>query len=87
MKTGEKDVKKYGPYKIIHVGAACEKLPKEIIDQLDYNGRMFIPIGKSGKQKINIIDKDKDGKINCDIVLDVSYGMLMDKESQINLIK
>ena len=83
---GRKGCTNYAPYKVIHVGAACEQLPEEIIKQLDCNGRMFIPIGKEEDvQKINIIDKDKDGNITTQEVLDVCYGMLRDKESQMKL--
>ena len=42
---GRKGYKAYAPYKVIHVGAAAEEVPKELIDQLDKNGRMFIPVG------------------------------------------
>ena len=30
--------KKYAPYKVIHVGASCIKIPDELINQLDNNG-------------------------------------------------
>ena len=87
---GRKGCKKYGPYKVIHVGAASEQLPQEIIDQLDCNGRMFIPIGPKGKdQKIYIIDKDNNGIIYYSFVLNVRYRMLDDKELQmrVNFLK
>ena len=32
---GRKGYKKYGPYKVIHAGAASEQLPQDIIDQLE----------------------------------------------------
>ena len=81
---GRKGCKKYGPYKAIHVGAASEKLPQDIIDQLDYNGRMFIPIGpERGSQNIYIIDKDINGKVTYRAILSVGYSMLRDKESQL----
>ena len=81
---GRKGCERYGPYKVIHAGAASEKLPQEIIDQLDYNGRMFIPIGPAGEtQNIYIIDRDGKGKITYRSVLSVCYGMLRDKEDQL----
>ena len=53
--------------------------------QLDYNGRMFIPVGKKGEtQNINIYDKDENGKVTCKSILSVCYGMLTDVESQLN---
>ena len=54
---GRKGYKTYAPYKVIHVGAAAEEVPKELIDQLDKNGRMFIPVG-TYDQWIKVIDKD-----------------------------
>ena len=48
---GRQGCKNYAPYKAIHVGAASEFLPKALVDQLDYNGRMFIPIGKKGQSQ------------------------------------
>ena len=81
---GRSGCKKYGPYKAIHVGAASEELPQQLIDQLDYNGRMFIPIGPRGEtQNIYLIDKDFNGKITYKTVLEVCYGMLQDKATQL----
>ena len=81
---GRKGYKKYGPYKVIHAGAASEQLPNEIIEQLDYNGRMFIPIGpRGGTQNIYLIDRDQNGKITYKSILSVCYGMLQDKETQL----
>ena len=82
---GRKGYKEKGPYKAIHVGACSEKEPQELIDQLDYNGRMFIPVGKKGEtQNICIYDKDAHGKVTCKSILSVCYGMLTDVESQLN---
>ena len=81
---GRSGCKKYGPYKAIHVGAASEELPQQLIDQLDFNGRMFIPIGpKDGSQEIYLIDKDYNGKITYKSILGVCYAMLSDKETQL----
>ena len=81
---GREGCKKYAPYKAIHVGAACENFPFELEDQLDYNGRMFVPIGKRGEnQFIYLIDKDYDGEIKRTQIMCVNYGMLTDKYSQL----
>ena len=82
---GRKGYKEYGPYKAIHVGACSEKHPQELIDQLDKNGRMFIPVGKKGEsQNIYIFDKDEYGKVTYKSILSVCYGMLTSVESQLN---
>ena len=81
---GREGCKKYGPYKAIHVGAASETVPKALIDQLDYNGRIFIPVGKAGEtQHICLVDKDSKGKVTSESILSVCYGMLTDKETQL----
>ena len=53
---------------------------------MDYNGRIFIPIGEKGKtQNIYIIDKDFIGNVTYKSILSVCYGMLTDVESQLNI--
>ena len=82
---GRNGYKKYAPYKAIHVGACSEFLPEDLLEQLDNNGRMFIPIGKKGQtQNIYLVDKDSNGKVTYKSILSVCYGMLTDKESQLN---
>ena len=82
---GRKGYKNYAPYKAIHVGAASEFVPPSLIEQLDYNGRIFIPIGKKHQtQKLYIIDKDELGNITEKVILSVCYGMLTDIDSQLN---
>ena len=82
---GRQGCKKYGPYKAIHVGAASEFVPQALVDQLDYNGRMFIPIGKKGEtQNIYLVDKDFIGRVTYKPILSVCYGMLTDVDSQLN---
>ena len=72
-------------YKAIHVGAASETIPQELLDQLAFNGRMFIPLGKrGGDQFIYIVDKDYYGQITYKRILQVNYGMLTDPYTQIN---
>ena len=82
---GRQGCKKYGPYKAIHVGAASEFIPQALVDQLDYNGRIFIPIGKKGEtQNIYLVDKDFIGRVTYKPILSVCYGMLTDVNSQLN---
>ena len=82
---GRKGYKKYGPYKAIHVGACSEQVPRELLNQLDNNGRMFIPVGKKGEtQNIIIVDKNSYGKVSYKPILSVCYGMLTDVDSQLN---
>ena len=59
---GRKGIKQYAPFKVIHVGAAAPEIPQDLIDQLDNNGRMFIPVG-TYDQWIYLVDKDSNGNI------------------------
>ena len=74
----------YGPYNCIHVGAAADKIPKALIDQLAPGGRLVIPVGPSGgSQYITVIDKDMNGELKKERTLGVSYVPLTSVENQI----
>ena len=81
---GRLGCKDYAPYKAIHVGAAAPQIPQELINQLDKNGRMFIPVGgEYESQWIYIIDKDSEGNIKEKKVLSVNYVPLTDAKKQL----
>ena len=76
------------PYKAIHVGAAAPQIPKDLYEQLDKNGRMFIPVGpQNGSQYICVIDKDSNGKISEKRVMSVNYVPLTSAEKQLGNYK
>lgn len=79
---GRNGYSEYSPYDCIHVGAACEKVPKPLVEQLKPGGRMMIPVGKYN-QFIYLIDKDDKGNLNKNAVLSVRYIPLTDKEKQL----
>ena len=81
---GRMGYKKYAPYKAIHVGAAIPQVPEELIAQLDYNGRMFIPVGERNEnQWICLFDKDSEGNVQETKVMPVCYGPLTSPEIQL----
>ena len=79
---GRKGFSEYAPYNCIHVGAAAESVPKDLVDQLAPGGRMMIPVGKY-YQYIYLIDKDANGNITKDAVSSVRFVPLTDKEKQL----
>ncbi|KRX07523.1 hypothetical protein PPERSA_11072 [Pseudocohnilembus persalinus] len=81
---GRKGLPKYGPYDCIHVGAAPEKIPQELLDQLAKGGRMVIPVGSElAGQEFQVVDKDYNGQITSKSVLGVRYVPLTSREQQI----
>ena len=82
---GRKGYKKYAPYKVINVGAAAEVIPNELLEQLDFGGRMFIPAGKIGEQAIYLVNKDLNGKITYLKTIGVRYGLLTSIENQLKI--
>ena len=50
----------HGPYDGIIVSAAPVGVPKALIEQLAIGGRLIIPIGETGKQKLLLITRSQD---------------------------
>ena len=81
---GRNGYKELGPYQLIHVGAAAEKIPQVLVGQLAKGGRMFIPIGlDDNDQWIYVVDKDLNGNITAKKTLSVCYVLLTSKEKQL----
>jgi protein-L-isoaspartate(D-aspartate) O-methyltransferase len=81
---GRKGYAERGPYNCIHVGAAADELPQPLIDQLANGGRLVIPVGRQGSQYINVVDKDKNGKISVTKEWGVRYVPLTSVEKQLS---
>ena len=81
---GKKGFKEMAPYQAIHVGAAAAEIPNDLIDQLDKNGRMFIPVGgQYESQYIYVIDKDSNEIITKKKVMSFIFVPLTTVEKQI----
>ena len=84
---GRLGYKNRAPYRCIHIGAASRQVPKEIIEQLDYGGRLVMPLGEPNDQYIYIIDKDMSGKLTYKKGLSVCYVSLTSAKNQLNNIE
>ena len=56
--------KEHAPYDRIIVTAAASTVPNELIQQLDINGRMIIPVGNRGLQDLMLITKNQEGNVH-----------------------
>ena len=70
--------RKYSKYDVIHVGAAPDHVPVQLLKQLNNNGIMIIPVGNSYK----IIKKNRKGKVFDSHVLNVRFVPLIEKPSK-----
>jgi protein-L-isoaspartate(D-aspartate) O-methyltransferase len=81
---GRKGCEKYSPYNFIHVGAAVEQVPEELINQLANGGRLMIPVGvQNSSQYIYLIDKDVEGNLTKNAILPVRYVPLTSIDDQL----
>ncbi|KAJ3091238.1 Protein-L-isoaspartate(D-aspartate) O-methyltransferase [Quaeritorhiza haematococci] len=72
------------PYDAIHVGAAAEPVPQELLNQLKAPGRMVIPVGgEHDDQVLCQYDKDQSGKVTRKALMGVMYVPLTSKEHQV----
>jgi len=80
---GRKGYPPKAPYDCIHVGAASNGTPKELIDQLKAPGRMFVPVGsRLFGQEIIVYTKDEANNLKEDKLMGVQYVPLTDPASQ-----
>ncbi len=68
----------YAPFQAILVTAASENFPSTLVDQLDLDGRMVVPIGpQGGDQTLFLFTKNKIGKVSEKKLLPVSFVPLI----------
>lgn len=58
---GNRGWPKYAPFDGIMVSAAPVGVPETLLNQLSENGRLVIPVGKIGQQKLLLITRTDDG--------------------------
>ena len=75
--NGRKGWREYAPYSHIIVTAASEYIPKALLEQLDIDGRMVIPVGHSSwTQNLVLVAKTKAG-IRREKILPVRFVPLI----------
>nr|BAN67563.1 protein L-isoaspartyl methyltransferase [Polypedilum vanderplanki] len=76
---GRKGFEDYGPFDVIHVGAAIPEIPTELLMQLSLNGRMLCPVGDTeGVQQMIQCDRDIAGEITKKVLTNVTFDPLVD---------
>jgi protein-L-isoaspartate(D-aspartate) O-methyltransferase len=73
---GSRGWPEHAPYDRIIVTAAPEAIPQSLIQQLKPGGKMVIPVGPEGQQKLVIADKHKNGELKSREVMPVMFSRL-----------
>lgn len=75
------------PYNAIHVGAAAESIPQELVKQLAPGGRLICPVfaieGIQRFQDLLQVDKSADGTVTKKKLMQVTYVPLTDPNTQL----
>jgi len=54
----------FAPFDKIIVTASSQDIPKPLLDQLSEEGRLVIPVGPRGTQRLLVLEKDNEGQIS-----------------------
>ena len=69
---GYKGWPEHAPFDAIIVTAAPDHVPPPLVEQLKEGGRMVIPVGESGAQKLYLLEK-RDGQVKQPAVIPVRF--------------
>ncbi|ERJ19943.1 Protein-L-isoaspartate O-methyltransferase [Salinisphaera shabanensis E1L3A] len=70
----------YGPFEAILVTAGAEKLPTSLYEQLADGGRMIVPVGPTGDQRLIVVRRDG-GYFEQEVLDAVSFVPLIEQRS------
>jgi protein-L-isoaspartate(D-aspartate) O-methyltransferase len=73
---GSRGWPEHSPYDRIIVTAAPETIPQTLFQQLKPGGKMVIPVGPEGNQKLVVADKQKNGALDSREVMPVMFSPL-----------
>lgn len=68
------------PFDRIMVTAAAVRLPKALASQLAPGGKMVIPVGEEGLQRLFLVEKDKEGYLHVEAVEWVRFVSLVGED-------
>jgi protein-L-isoaspartate(D-aspartate) O-methyltransferase len=66
----------HAPFDKVIVTAAPDLIPPPLINQLKAGGRMVIPVGLPGAQKLVVANKDVNGKVGTKEIMRVLFSLL-----------
>ncbi|HEX6137137.1 MAG TPA: protein-L-isoaspartate O-methyltransferase, partial [Casimicrobiaceae bacterium] len=66
----------HAPFDKIIVAAAPDLIPPPLIEQLKPGGRMVIPAGLAGEQRLLLVEKDRGGAMTASEILPVRFAEL-----------
>jgi protein-L-isoaspartate(D-aspartate) O-methyltransferase len=70
----------HAPFDAILVTAGAAEIPKPLVEQLKQGGRLVIPVDNSaGYQTLQVLEKDKDGKVRVRDLIPVRFVPLVRK--------
>ncbi len=70
---GSSGWQEHAPFDRIIVTAAAGKMPVDLIDQLNVNGRMIVPVGPPSVQDLLLITKDEEGNVDERVLTQVRF--------------
>jgi protein-L-isoaspartate(D-aspartate) O-methyltransferase len=70
----------HAPYDKIIVTAAPDLIPPPLIYQLKPGGRMVLPVGLPDNQHITVVEKDRNGRVTTNELLEVRFSLLDDPD-------
>ena len=70
---GSRGWAEHTPFDKIIVTAAPKRIPRRLLEQLKVGGRMVLPAGLDGQQKLHVVEKGNDGKLTPRELIEVRF--------------